>query len=152
MWYAIHLNNIKRLYLYMPVLVYPTDRLDYKLTSLLLSLADTLHHSYTPLCYWQLCDFVPQGCTVHWLHYPAVRSLTIQDVCNVNKRKRHHKLIRARTYRLFCSFGLNSYLKCVKIEKFKFALCRFRVSAHRLAVEAGRWHTHTYKKYLFRVT
>jgi len=53
---------------------------------------------------------------------------------------------------LFCSFGLNSYLKCVKIEKFKFALCRFRVSAHRLAVEAGRWHTHTYKKYLFRVT
>ena len=59
---------------------------------------------------------------------------------------------RVRTYRLFCSFGLNSYLKCVKIEKFKFALCRFRVSAHRLAVEAGRWHTHTYKKYLFRVT
>ena len=47
---------------------------------------------------------------------------------------------RARTYRLFCSFGLNSYLKCVKIEKFKFALCRFKVSAHRLAVEAGRWH------------
>ena len=39
---------------------------------------------------------------------------------------------RARTYRLFCSFGLNSY--------FKVALCRFRVSAHRLAVEAGRRH------------
>mgnify|MGYP000426324330 FL=1 len=39
---------------------------------------------------------------------------------------------RARTYRLFCSFGLNSY--------FKFALCRFRVSAHRLAVETGRRH------------
>jgi len=47
---------------------------------------------------------------------------------------------RARTYRLFCSVGLNSYLKCVKIEKFIFALCRFRMSAHRLAVEAGRWH------------
>ena len=47
---------------------------------------------------------------------------------------------RGRTYRLVCSFGLNSYLKCVNTEKLKFALCRFRVSAHRLAVEAGRWH------------
>ena len=36
------------------------------------------------------------------------------------------------TYRLFWSFGLETYLKCVKIEKFKFALNRFRVSAHRL--------------------
>ena len=36
---------------------------------------------------------------------------------------------RARTYRLCCSFGLTLYLKCVKIEKFKFALCCFRVSA-----------------------
>ena len=44
------------------------------------------------------------------------------------------------TYRLFCSFGLETYLKCVKIEKFKFALFHFRVSAHRLAVEAGKWH------------
>ena len=35
------------------------------------------------------------------------------------------------TYRLFCSFGLETYLKCVKIEKFIFALCRFRVSAQR---------------------
>jgi len=31
-------------------------------------------------------------------------------------------------------------LKCVKIEKFKFALYRFRVSVHRLAVGAGRCH------------
>ena len=28
----------------------------------------------------------------------------------------------------------------MKIEKFKFAFCCIRVSAHRLAVEAGRWH------------
>ena len=28
----------------------------------------------------------------------------------------------------------------MKIEKFKFALSCIRVSAHRLAVEAGRWH------------
>jgi len=34
-------------------------------------------------------------------------------------------------------------LKCVKIEQFKFAHCRFKVSAHRLAVEVGRWHTPT---------
>jgi len=48
---------------------------------------------------------------------------------------------RARTYRLFCSFGLNKYVRCEKIEKkFKFVLCRFRVSAHKLAVEAGIWH------------
>jgi len=34
-------------------------------------------------------------------------------------------------------------LKCVKIVlifKFKFVLCRFRVSANRSAVEAGRLH------------
>ena len=46
---------------------------------------------------------------------------------------------RARTYRLFCSFGLNLYLKCVKIEKFKFALCCFRVSAQSQISSRSRY-------------
>ena len=41
---------------------------------------------------------------------------------------------------MFCSFYPKTYLKCVIIETFEFALSRFRVSAHRLEVEAGRWH------------
>ena len=47
---------------------------------------------------------------------------------------------RARTYRLFCNFGYQQYLNCVTIEKYRIALSRFRVSAHRLEVESGRWH------------
>jgi len=35
-------------------------------------------------------------------------------------------------------FGLKTSFKCVKLGKFKFALCRYRVSAHILEVEAGR--------------
>ena len=30
--------------------------------------------------------------------------------------------------------------KNLNISKFRIALTRFRVSAHRLEVEAGRWH------------
>ena len=47
---------------------------------------------------------------------------------------------RARTYRLFCNFIYQPYLSFIKIEKYRIALTRFRVSAHRLEVEAGRWH------------
>ena len=47
---------------------------------------------------------------------------------------------RGRTYRLFSSFQLQPYLNFVNVSKFRMALTRFRVSAHRLEVEAGRWH------------
>ena len=45
---------------------------------------------------------------------------------------------RARTYRSFCAFSFQPYLN--NIEKFRYALTRFRVSAHRLKIEAWRWH------------
>ena len=47
---------------------------------------------------------------------------------------------RARTYSLFSSFSYKIYLDLLSVEKFRYALARIRVSSHRLAVEAGRWH------------
>ena len=43
-------------------------------------------------------------------------------------------------YRLFGNFVYQPYLDLIQVEKFRVALTRFRVSAHRLAVESGRWH------------
>ena len=36
--------------------------------------------------------------------------------------------------------GFQPYLNLINIEQFRVALSRFRVSAHRLEVETGRWH------------
>ena len=47
---------------------------------------------------------------------------------------------RAKTYSIFCDFKLQSYLTNIKIYKFRNALCKLRVSSHRLEIEAGRWH------------
>ena len=47
---------------------------------------------------------------------------------------------RAKTYRLYSDFVFQPYLNSIKIDKFRIALTRFRVSAHRLEIEAGRWH------------
>ena len=48
--------------------------------------------------------------------------------------------IRARCYILYANFRFQSYLNLNNIEIFRVALSRFRVSAHRLEVETGRWH------------
>ena len=47
---------------------------------------------------------------------------------------------RARSYILFADFKLQSYLSDVNIVKYRTALSRIRVSAHRLEIETGRWH------------
>jgi hypothetical protein len=47
---------------------------------------------------------------------------------------------RADSYRLFSDFGFKSYLNTVNICKFRYDLTRFRISAHRLNIETGRWH------------
>ena len=49
---------------------------------------------------------------------------------------------RGRSYRLFSSFKFQPYLNEVNISKFRMALTRFKVSVHRLEVEARRWHKH----------
>ena len=36
--------------------------------------------------------------------------------------------------------GFQPYLNLINKEQFRVALSRFRVSAHRLEVETGRWH------------
>jgi hypothetical protein len=47
---------------------------------------------------------------------------------------------RAVSYNLFCKFESQPYLNDVTIDKFRFSLCRLRVSSHRLEIESGRWH------------
>jgi hypothetical protein len=47
---------------------------------------------------------------------------------------------RARTYKLFSDWKFQPYLDVIKIVKFRQAYTRFRISAHRLAIESGRWH------------
>jgi hypothetical protein len=47
---------------------------------------------------------------------------------------------RGRSYSLYSIFKFQPYLNVVNISKFRIALTRFRVSAHRLEVESGRWH------------
>jgi len=49
-------------------------------------------------------------------------------------------ILRANTYRLFCSFGLETYLTCVKLETRFNLPYRFRVLAHIIAVETGMLH------------
>lgn len=51
-----------------------------------------------------------------------------------------HESTRASTYLLYHNFGYKTYLKEVKIHKYRQALARFRLSAHKLAIETGRWH------------
>ena len=47
---------------------------------------------------------------------------------------------RASTYISFHNYGYKSYLNILRIQKYRHALTRFRHSAHRLAIETGRWH------------
>jgi hypothetical protein len=47
---------------------------------------------------------------------------------------------RADCYRLYSNFSFKSYLDTLNICKFRYDLTRFRLSAHRLYIETGRWH------------
>ena len=51
-----------------------------------------------------------------------------------------NKTTRARCYTLYDDFRFKPYLNLINIEKVRVALSRFRVSAHSLEVETGRWH------------
>lgn len=46
---------------------------------------------------------------------------------------------RATFYKSISSFRLQPYLEYINVSKFCIALCRLRVSSHRLEIEAGRW-------------
>ena len=47
---------------------------------------------------------------------------------------------RTRCYILYADFRFQPYLNLINIENFRVALSRFRVLAHRLELETGRWH------------
>ena len=48
---------------------------------------------------------------------------------------------RAKIYLLYAHFRLQPYLCNLNLYKFRSALTRLRVSAHRLEVKTGTWHT-----------
>ena len=56
--------------------------------------------------------------------------------------------IRARCYSVYADFRFQPYLNLINIENIRVALSRFRVSAHRLENETGRWHKTYYWKRL----
>ena len=47
---------------------------------------------------------------------------------------------RARCYILYSNFRFQPYLNLIKTERFRVASSHFKVSAHMLDVETGRWH------------
>ena len=47
---------------------------------------------------------------------------------------------RAWCYILYADLRIQPYLNLINIDKNRVALSRFRVSAHSLEVETGRWH------------
>jgi hypothetical protein len=50
---------------------------------------------------------------------------------------------KLRTYRKFkTSFGLEPYLTCVKEKHIRSEYCKFRLSAHKLNIEMGRYVMH----------
>ncbi|MCG8045176.1 MAG: reverse transcriptase family protein [Candidatus Thiodiazotropha taylori] len=62
-----------------------------------------------------------------------------KDIFMQNWHSRIEESSRARFYITFANFEFQKYLDCLKIAKFRKSFCRYRVSAHRLEVEAGRW-------------
>ena len=48
---------------------------------------------------------------------------------------------RAKSYALYSNFQLQPYLNNINIDKFRIALSRLRLSAHRLEIETGRWRS-----------
>ena len=64
----------------------------------------------------------------------------ITDVFKQDWTSRINNSSRARFFRVFATFEFSDYLKNVNIKKYMIALARFRVAAHRLKVETGRWN------------
>ena len=64
----------------------------------------------------------------------------LTDTFIQNWNERIHTSTRARSYSLFCDFSYKAYLEVLKIEKYRMAMSRIRLSSHRLMIETGRWH------------
>ena len=64
----------------------------------------------------------------------------LTDTFVQNHNARVQTLNRARFFNLFSSFKWQNYLNLIKVQKYRNALIRFRLSLHRLAVETGRWN------------
>lgn len=63
-----------------------------------------------------------------------------KDIYLQNWNEEIQNSTRASSYRLFSDFGYKTYLTEITLRKFRFAFTRLRLSAHRLAIETGRWH------------
>ena len=63
----------------------------------------------------------------------------VKDIYTQDWHSRLEKSSRARFYVNIANFKCQTYLNALNIEKYRRSLCKFRVSAHRLEVETGRW-------------
>ena len=64
----------------------------------------------------------------------------INDNFTQNWESRLDDSSRALFYNSIRSFDFQPYLAVCNINKYRSALCKFRMSAHRLEIETGRWH------------
>ena len=64
----------------------------------------------------------------------------ISDIYVQNWITELQQTTRGKNYCIYGIFRFQPYLNVVNISKLRFEFTRLRVSAHRLEVEAGRWH------------
>ena len=63
----------------------------------------------------------------------------INDIFIQNWRERLEDSSRANFYTSIAQFQLQPYLENINIGKYMKAICKLRMSSHRLAIESGRW-------------
>ena len=68
-----------------------------------------------------------------------VFKIRVRDVFMQEWHARLENSTRARFYMYISNFKHQIYLDSLQIDKYRKWLCKFRVSSHRLEIEAGRW-------------
>ena len=64
----------------------------------------------------------------------------VRDIFIQTMEGRINDSSRALFYKSIMNFNFQKYLTSVNIAKYRIALCKLRLSSHRLNVEVGRWN------------
>ena len=72
-------------------------------------------------------------------NFLAVFKIRVKDIFIQDWHSRLENSLKARFYSTFDNFKYQHYLDCITLDKFRLILSRYRVSSHRLEIEAGRW-------------
>ena len=72
-------------------------------------------------------------------NFLTIFKIRVKDIFIQNWHSRLENSSRARFYLTLASFKYQHYLDCMILDKFRQIMSRYRVSSHRLDIEAGRW-------------